>query len=98
MAPRPTRGRRPEREHTALRERIEALLLQGLPATAIHRALTGPEAPAPIILSARQVRAHMLAIEHTWARARAPRQPSKTGPKRRRVWRTRCAPPSGAPP
>jgi hypothetical protein len=67
MALRPTRGRRPEREQAALRERIEALMLQGLPASAIHRALTGPESPDPILLSPRQVRAHMRAIERSWA-------------------------------
>jgi hypothetical protein len=42
-------------------------MLQGLPPTAIHRALTGPEAPDPIVLSTRQVRAHMRAIERAWA-------------------------------
>ena len=72
-APRPVRGRRPEREQAALRERIEQLMLQGLPATAIHRALTGPESPNPIVLSARQVRAHKAAIERAWA-ARASRE------------------------
>ncbi len=67
MAAQLTRGRRPEREQAALRERIEQLMLQGLPATAIHRALTGPESPNPIVLSARQVRAHMRAVERAWA-------------------------------
>jgi len=72
MAPRPTRGRRSERELAALRERIEALMLQGLPASAIHRALTGPEAPDPILLSPRQVRAHMRAIERAWTARSGP--------------------------
>jgi hypothetical protein len=72
MAPHPTRGRRPEREQAALRERIEALMLQGLPATAIHRALTGPESPDPILLSARQIRAHKGAIERAWAARSGP--------------------------
>ena len=72
MALRPTRGRRPEREQVALRERIETLMLQGLPASAIHRALTGPEAPDPIVLSARQVQAHMRAIERAWAARSGP--------------------------
>jgi hypothetical protein len=72
MALRPTRGRRPEREQAALRERIEALMLQGLPAAAIHRALTGPESPDPILLSPRQVRAHMRAIERSWAARSGP--------------------------
>ena len=72
MPPRPTRGRRPEREQAALRERVEALMLQGLPASAIHRALTGPESPDPILLSPRQVRAHMRAIERSWAARSGP--------------------------
>jgi hypothetical protein len=72
-APRPVRGRRPEREQAALRERIEALMLQGLPASAIHRALTGPESPNPSAISERQVRAHKAAIERAWA-ARASRE------------------------
>jgi hypothetical protein len=62
----PVRGRRPERELTALRERIETLMLQHLQAPAIHRALTGLENPTPIIISPRQVRAHMRAIERSW--------------------------------
>ena len=72
-APRRVRGRRPEDEQAALRERIEQLVLAGLSATAIHRALTGPESPNPIVLSARQVRAHMRAIERSWA-ARSSRE------------------------
>jgi hypothetical protein len=67
MAPRPTRGRRPEREQAALRERIETLMLQGLRSGEIHRALTGPENPAPIVLSERQIRAHMTAVQRGWA-------------------------------
>jgi hypothetical protein len=71
-SPTPTRGRRPERELMALRERIEALMLGGLRAPAIHRALTGPENPAPIAISAHQVRVHMRTIEASWqARASA---------------------------
>jgi hypothetical protein len=42
-------------------------MLQGLRAPDIHRALTGPENPNPIVLSERQVRAHMAAVERTWA-------------------------------
>jgi len=61
------RGRRPEAELVALRARIETLLLGGLRAPEIHRALTGPENPAPIVLSDRQVRAHIAAIERAWA-------------------------------
>lgn len=66
MAPRPTRGRRPERELAALRDRIETLMLQGLRPGEIHRALTGPESPSPIVLSERQVRAHVAAVERRW--------------------------------
>jgi len=61
------RGRRPEAELTALRARIETLLLSGLRAPEIHRALTGPESPSPISLSERQVRSHIAAIERGWA-------------------------------
>jgi len=61
------RGRRPEAELTALRGRIETLLLSGLRAAEIHRALTGPESPHPISLSERQVRAHIAAVERGWA-------------------------------
>jgi hypothetical protein len=62
----PVRGRRSERELAALRERIESLMLQHLQAPAIHRALTGLENPNPIVISLRQVRAHMRAIERSW--------------------------------
>jgi hypothetical protein len=72
VAPGPTHGRRPEAELAALRERIEQLMLAGLAASAIHRALTGPESPKPIVLSARQVRAHMRAVERTWAARSGP--------------------------
>jgi hypothetical protein len=72
MASVPTRGRRPESELAALRERTEQLMLAGLPASAIHRALTGPESPKPTVLSARQVRAHMRAVERTWAARSGP--------------------------
>lgn len=61
------RGRRPEAELTALRARIETLLLSGLRAPEIHRALTGPESPNPISLSERQVRTHIAAVERGWA-------------------------------
>jgi len=61
------RGRRPEAELVAIRTRIETLLLSGLRAPEIHRALTGPENPAPIVLSERQVRAHIAAVERGWA-------------------------------
>ncbi len=63
----PARGRRSEAEQTALRERIETLLLQGLSVSAIHRALSGPEAPAPIAISPRRVREHVRAIRRSWA-------------------------------
>jgi hypothetical protein len=62
----PVRGRRSERELAALRERIETLMLQHLRAPAIHRALTGLENPTPIVISPRQVRAHMRAVERSW--------------------------------
>jgi hypothetical protein len=61
------RGRRTEREQVAIRERIEQLMFGGLRSAAIHRALTGPEAPNPIVISDRQVRAHMAAVERAWA-------------------------------
>jgi hypothetical protein len=61
------RGRRPEAELVALRARIEKLLLSGLRPPEIHRALTGPENPAPIVLSERQVRTHIAAVERAWA-------------------------------
>jgi hypothetical protein len=60
------RGRRSERDLAALRERIETLMLQHVQAPAIHRALTGLENPNPIVISPRQVRAHMRAIERSW--------------------------------
>ena len=66
------RGRRPDAELAAIRERIEQLMLQGLRSPAIQRALAGPEAPAPLVISERQVREHMRAIERAW-RARAGR-------------------------
>jgi hypothetical protein len=62
----PVRGRRSERDLAALRERIETLMLQHIQAPAIHRALTGLENPNPIVISPRQVRAHMRAIERSW--------------------------------
>jgi hypothetical protein len=61
------RGRRTEAEQAALRARIETLLLSGLRPPEIHRALTGPENPAPIVLSERQARAHIAAVERGWA-------------------------------
>ena len=60
------RGRRSEAELATLRARIEALLLSGLRPPEIHRALTGPENPAPIVLSERQVRAHIAAVQRGW--------------------------------
>ena len=61
------RGRRPEAELVALRARIETLLLSGLRPPEIHRALTGPENPSPVVLSERQTRDHIAAIERGWA-------------------------------
>jgi len=61
------RGRRTEKEQAAIRERVEQLMYGGLRSPAIHRALTGPEAPNPIVISERQVRAHMAAVERAWA-------------------------------
>jgi hypothetical protein len=61
------RGRRPDAELSALRARIETLLLSRLRAPEIHRALTGRESPNPISLSERQVRSHIAAIERGWA-------------------------------
>ena len=66
-SPSPARGRRPERELEALRDRIEVLMLQCLRAPSVHRALTGPESPSPVALSLRQVREHMRAVERRWA-------------------------------
>lgn len=66
-SPSPARGRRSERDLAALRDRIEGLMLNHLGASAIHRALTGPESPSPIALSLRQVREHMRAVERRWA-------------------------------
>jgi hypothetical protein len=60
------RGRRPTAELTAIRARVEPLMLTGLRSPAIHRALTGPESPNPIVISERGVRDHMRAVEHTW--------------------------------
>ena len=70
---RPVRGRRSDVDLAAIRERVEQLMLQGLRAPAIHRALTGPESPHPLVISERQVRAHMAAVERGWA-ARASRE------------------------
>jgi hypothetical protein len=66
LSSRPVRGRRSERDLAALRERIETLMLQHIQAPAIHRALTGPENPTPIVISPRQVRTHMRAVERSW--------------------------------
>jgi hypothetical protein len=60
------RGRRPASELAALRGRIEGFMLAGLRSPAIHRALTGAECPNPVVISERQVRAHMRAIERSW--------------------------------
>ena len=67
------RGRPTEAELAMIRERIESLMLAGYRAPAIHRALTGPEAPKPIDISERAVRSHMRAIERAWAGARESR-------------------------
>jgi hypothetical protein len=61
------RGRRADVEQTAIRDRVEGLMYQNLRSPAIHRALTGPEAPNPILISERQVRAQMAAVERAWA-------------------------------
>jgi hypothetical protein len=65
--PRAVRGRRTDAEQTAIRERVEQLMYQNLRSPAIHRALTGPEAPNPIVISERQVRAQMAVVERAWA-------------------------------
>jgi hypothetical protein len=65
-APRVRRGRRPASELSAIRVRVEALMLQGLRSPAIRRALTGPECPNPIAMSERGVRDHMRAVERSW--------------------------------
>ena len=62
------RGRRSEQDLAQLRERIETLMVSGLTAPAIHRALTGSENPSPIALSERAVRGHIRAIERSWAK------------------------------
>ncbi len=66
-------GRRSDAELAMIRERIESLMLAGYRSPAIHRALSGPEAPRPIDISERAVRSHMAAIERTW-RKRASRE------------------------
>jgi hypothetical protein len=73
LAPRAAKGRRSEAELAVIRDRIESLMLAGYRSPAIHRALTGPEAPRPISISERQVRAHMRAVERSW-RERASRE------------------------
>jgi hypothetical protein len=65
-APRVRRGRRPASELSAIRVRVEALMLQGLRSPAIRRALTGPECPNPIVVSERGVRDHMRGVERLW--------------------------------
>jgi hypothetical protein len=67
------RGRPKEAELAAIRERVESLMVAGYRSPAIHRALTGPEAPRPISISERSVRAHMAAVERAW-RERAGRE------------------------
>jgi hypothetical protein len=42
-------------------------MYQNLRSPAIHRALAGPESPNPVAISERQVRAHMAAVERSWA-------------------------------
>lgn len=61
------RGRPTEAELALIRERIESLMLAGYRSPAIHRAITGPEAPKPIEISERAVRSHARAIERAWA-------------------------------
>jgi hypothetical protein len=61
------RGRPAEAELTIIRDRIESLMLAGYRSPAIHRALTGPESPRPLVISERAVRSHMAAIERSWA-------------------------------
>jgi hypothetical protein len=61
------RGRRSETEQAAIRERVEQLMYQHLRSPAIHRALTGAEAPNPVVISERGVRAQMMAVERAWA-------------------------------
>lgn len=60
------RGRRPAAELAMIRGRVELLMLQGLRGPAIHRALTGPESPNPLVVSERQVRSHMAAVARSW--------------------------------
>jgi len=67
------RGRRSDAELAMIRDRIETLMLAGYRSPAIHRALTGPEAPKPIDISERAVRSHARAIERVW-RERASRE------------------------
>lgn len=69
----PVRGRRPEADQAAIRDRVEGLMYQSLRSPAIHRALTGSESPNPIVISERQVRTVMAAVERSWA-ARAGRE------------------------
>ncbi len=64
--PQRRRGRRPAAELAAIRSRVEALMLQGLRSPAIHRALSGADSPNPIVISERQVRSHMAAVERSW--------------------------------
>ncbi len=67
------RGRPSEAELALIRERVETLMLSGYRSPAIHRALSGPEAPRPLDISERAVRSHMAAIERAW-RKRADRE------------------------
>jgi hypothetical protein len=60
------RGRPTEAELALIRDRIESLMLAGYRTPAIHRALTGPEAPRPMDISERAVRSHTRAIERAW--------------------------------
>ena len=66
-------GRRTDAELAMIRERVEGLMNLGYRSPAIHRALTGPEAPRPIVISERSVRSHMAAVERAW-RERASRE------------------------
>jgi hypothetical protein len=62
------RGRPTEAELAVIRDRIESLMLANYRSPAIHRALSGPEAPRPVAISERAVRSHMAAIERAWAK------------------------------
>ncbi|MGA2513384.1 MAG: hypothetical protein ABSG37_07180 [Candidatus Limnocylindrales bacterium] len=66
-------GRRTDAELAMIRDRVEGLMNLGYRSPAIHRALTGPEAPRPIVISERSVRSNMAVVERRW-RERASRE------------------------